>query len=180
MPFGGLGIFSGGTEDGQYVYIYIVCTDVPDRYQYRFQQRTEEYDFSASPEVPADTVGYYQRDAGFFRTCQPAAQPLEYLRLYGGGKRLCLLFPVIRTDHAVQGSLNRAPAGYGTGYYRFAGEYIQGDDGFAGCAIACAVFRAVGTYLGGRRQFDGCDIACDYPLFGEGYGSRSHISWPAH
>ena len=80
----------------------------------------------------------------------------------------------------VQGSFNRTSTGYGVGDNCSAGQYIQGNDGSAGCTAIGTILRQIGTYISCWCQFNGCDIACNYPLFRERDGAYSYFPWLTH
>lgn len=68
----------------------------------------------------------------FSAFCQFIAESVECIRLYGSGKRICILFPFIHLDYSVQGGFCRITVGNGTWYDCFAGQYFSRNDGIAG------------------------------------------------
>ena len=102
------------------------------------------------------------------------------LATIGGTLLFSALLSFFCADNTVQGSFNRTSTGYGVGDNCSAGQYIQGNDGSAGCTAIGTILRQIGTYICCWCQFNGCDIACNYPLFRERDGAYSYFPWLTH
>lgn len=111
----------------------------------------------------------------FLGTGQPAIKPMECIRLYGGGQRLCLLFTILHPDHTVQGTVYRITTGHRIGNHCVTGQYFPRDDGIARCSAHTEIFRTAGSYLGCRSELDGCIAAIHHTLFGKRHDSPGHI-----